>query len=217
LVWVAQNIALRPVLALGLAYLSAAGRLPAYALVGSAIFFLLVVALSGALLLGRWQSARLQGILQWLQRTVNRIGGRLRRPDVLPEDWARTNACEFSNAASAIAARPKRVAWTLAIALGHTIVNVASLFAIFLAYRQPIAIGAVAAGFALAIVYAVISVLPLDVGLMQGVMAVVFTSVGVPLTTALAIVLVFGGLNAWLPLAVGFVFLREVRSFGGGG
>ena len=215
LVWVAQNVALLPILALGLAHLSATNALPAYALVGSAIFVLLVAALSGALLLGRWQAARLRGVLEWVQQTINRIASRFRRRDALPVDWAETNACEFSNAASAIATRPGQVGYTLGIALAHTLVNLASLLAIFQAYRQPIAIGAAAAGFALAIVYAVISVLPLDVGLMQGIMAIVFTSVGVPLTTALAVVIVFGGLNAWLPLAVGFAFLREVRSFGG--
>jgi len=216
LVWVAQNVALLPVLALGMAYLAAHGRLQAYQIVGAAVFLLLVVGLAGVLLLGHWQRARLHALLEWVQRTVNAFARWLRRPPFLAADWAEVNATEFSDAALAIATRPKELGYTLAVALAHTIVNLASLFAIFLAYHFPVAIGAVAAGFALSIAFAVISVLPLDMALVQGVMAVVYTSLGVPTATALAVVLVFGGFNAWLPLAIGFFLLREVRSFGGG-
>jgi len=215
LVWVAQNVALLPVLVFGLVYLSLNDELRAYQNIGSAIFVLLVAALTAALLLARWQATRLRSLLGWLQGIINRIASRLRRPGFLPPDWAERNANELSEAATAIATRPRQVGYALAVALAHTVVNVASLYAVFLAYRQPIAVGAVAAGFSLAIAFAVISVLPFDIGLVQGVMAVVYTSLGVPLASALAVVLVFGGLNGWLPLAIGFFFLREVRSFGG--
>ncbi len=214
LVWVAQNIALLPVLALGLFYLAISRELLAYQVIGTAIFLLLVAALTGALLLGHWQRARLRGVLDWVQRTANALAARLRRPAFLPAEWAKTNAAEFSDAAEAIATRPKKVGYTLAVALAHTAVNVATVYVIFLAYRFPVAVGAAAAGFGLAIVFAVVSVLPLDVALVQGVMAVVFTSLSVPTATALAVVLVFGGLNAWVPLAIGFFLLREVSSFG---
>jgi uncharacterized membrane protein YbhN (UPF0104 family) len=217
LVWVAQNVALLPVLGLGLAFLAVTGNLVPYQALGSGIFLLLVAALGAGLLLGRWQAGRLRGLLGWLQHTVNDLGRHIRRPDLLPAEWADANARELSEAASAIATRPREVACTLAIALAHTLVNLVSLYAVFMAYGQPVPLGAAAAGFSVAIVYAVLSVLPLDIGLMQGVMAVVFAQLGVPVATALAVVLVFGGLNAWLPLAVGFVFLREVRAFGGGG
>jgi len=216
LVWVAQNIALLPFLAFGMLYLAANNDLQTYEIVGAAVFALFVAGLTVVLLLGRWQVDTLRALLTWVQNAANALAHRFGRPDFLPGDWAVTNANEFSEAAAAVATRPREVGYTLGVALAHTAVNLASLYAVFLAYRQPIALGAVAAGFSLSIAFAVISVLPFDIGLMQGVMAVVYTGLGVPTATALAVVLVFGGINGWLPLLVGFVLLREVRSFGGG-
>lgn len=215
LVWVAQNLALLPVLAFGLAYLAVEGVIPAYASVATAIFLLLVAALTGGLVIARRQAARLRSILEWLQQRGNRLARRLRRRDLFPPDWAETNARELSEAAEAVAAHPHRVGYALIVAFAHTLVNLASIYTAFLAFMYPAPIGAIAAGLSLAIVYAVLSVLPLDVGVVQGVMAVVYTSVGVPTPVALAVVIVFGGLNAWLPMAIGFILLREVKTFGG--
>ncbi len=215
LVSAAQNLALMPVLIWGLAYLASNNALRAYQVAGAAIFFALVGALTGALILGRWRRGWLCGLLGWMQRLINRMARRIGRPDNLPESWAEVNANEYCEAATAITTRPRPVSYTLGMALAHTAANVATLYVIFLAYSQSVPPGAVVAGYALSVVYAVLSVLPFDAGLMQGVMALVYTSLGVPTATAIAIVLVFGGLNAYLPLLVGFLLLREVRSFGG--
>ncbi|HOQ97249.1 MAG TPA: lysylphosphatidylglycerol synthase transmembrane domain-containing protein [Anaerolineae bacterium] len=216
LVSAAQNLALVPVLAWGLAYLAVRGALQTYMVVGSTLFLLIVLTLTGALILGRWRRGWLCGLLALMQRIINQVARRIRRPDILPESWAEANANEYCEAATAIVTRPRPVAYTMAMALAHTAANLATLAVIFAAYSQPVPAAAVVAGYALSVVFAVLSVLPFDAGLMQGVMAVVYTGLGVPTATAIAIVLVFGGLNAYLPLLVGFFLLREVRAFGGG-
>ncbi len=216
LVMVVQNIALLPVLGLGMAYLGLIGHLPPTALTASGLFVLLALFLGAVLLVGHWQAARLHAALQWLQRKANALAARLKRRPFLAPGWAESTAGQICGAATAVARRPRRVGLALVLALAHTAVNLASLYAVFLAFHQTVAVGAAAAGFALAIVSAVISALPLDAALMQSVMAMVFTSLGVPLGAALAVVLVFGGLNSWLPLTAGFLLLRQISTFGGG-
>ncbi len=65
------------------------------------------------------------------------------------------------------------------------------------------------------IVFYVVSIVPQGLAAVEGVMAVVFTALGVPGAQALAIIIAFRGLSYWLPLAVGFFFLQQARIFGG--
>jgi uncharacterized membrane protein YbhN (UPF0104 family) len=44
-------------------------------------------------------------------------------------------------------------------------------------------------------------------------MTLVYASLGVPASTATVISLAFRGLSFWLPLVVGFVLVRQVKSF----
>ena len=94
------------------------------------------------------------------------------------------------------------------------VVSLASLYAIFLAFRQPIALGPLVAGFSIGVVFWVITIIPHGVAAVEGMMMLVFTSLGITGTRAAAITLVFRCVNYWLPLVIGFFFLRQVRAFG---
>lgn len=110
--------------------------------------------------------------------------------------------------------------WLLVAALvGFVLhaVNLAGLYLLFLAFHQPVDLGVLMAGFGLGVISGVVTILPQGVAAVEGVMALVFASLGMPEAKAVLITLAFRGLNFWLPLVIGFLFLRSTRSFGKGG
>lgn len=216
LVLVADLATMTILIAYGLIYLASRGALAAYEWLAALFFVVFVAGLSLFLLLGRWQPARLSTLLGAAQRGLNQLAVRLRRPPFVAEDWAERTACDFVGAACDISGHSVRLGYTLTTALAVHLINVACLYTVSLAYRQPLSLGALVAGFSMDVVFSVITFIPHGIGIVEGVMALVFVSLGVPIDRAIVITLVFRGLNVWLPLLIGFLFLQRVRSFGGG-
>jgi len=214
LVLVADFSAFTLVLIVGLIYLFLEHDLKAYEVIGAAILLLIIGGLTGVLLLGLWAPARLRRLLSWLQRAANRLAGWFRRPTMLAEDWAEKNVAEFAEAAVAITAHPWRLGRTLSVALATYVVDLTSLYTLFLAFRQPVGLGTLVAGFAMGILFWIVAITPQGIGVVEGVMALVYTSLSVPAARATVVALAFRGLTFWLPLVIGFVLLRKVKSFG---
>ncbi len=180
----------------------------------SAIFVIFVVGLSVVLLLSHLRPHWVLRLLGWLQRVANRVGRWFRRPRLLPEDWASRNAEEFTDGARAIAQHPKELSLALLWATFLHIVNVVGLYALFLAFSQPIGLSLLLAGFSIGIVFWVIAVIPQGVGAVEGIMGLIFVLMGLDSAKVAAVILSFRGLNFWLPLLVGFIFLNRVVSSG---
>jgi len=215
LVLIADLATLIPFLLFGVVYLALQDKFAFYDIIGTAIFLIFISGMSGLLVLSKTKPEWVRRFLAWVQRTVNRVGGWFKHPDLLSGEWAEHNASEFASAAGAIARSPKRLAFILGIGIVLHTLNAAGLYALFFAFQQPVRLGTLIAGFAMGIVFYVVSVVPQGLAAVEGVMALVFTSLGIPSTKAAAIILVFRGMNFWLPLLVGFVFLHRVRAPGG--
>ena len=114
--------------------------------------------------------------------------------------------------AQALRARPWGLLRLLALALTMTALDVASLGALFLAFREALRPGVVVAGYAFGILSWLLSPVPQGIGVVEGVMTLVYTSLGVTAEPATLIVLSFRGLTFWLPMFVGFLLLRRLRS-----
>jgi uncharacterized membrane protein YbhN (UPF0104 family) len=85
---------------------------------------------------------------------------------------------------------------------------------LFLAFHQTIELGPLVAGYAMGILFWNVSPVPQGIGVVEGVMALVYASLGIHRTMAVLVVLAFRGLNFWLPMLVGFFLLRRVKIFG---
>jgi uncharacterized protein (TIRG00374 family) len=196
-----------------LSYLFARGDLKTYEIASAALLLLFIGGLAAMLVLGFWRPTWVLTLFRWGQRAVNQVASWFKRPAWLADDWAARNASEFTEAASAITTYPKRLIRTLAVVWAMWMVNMASLYVLFLAFYRPITIGILAAGFAVGTLFWILAITPQGVGVVEGVMVLVYTSLGIPGTQAAVIVLAFRGLSFWLPLLVGFVLLRRIRSF----
>ncbi len=213
---VADTAGFTVLLLAGMVYLFLRGDLKAYQVTGAILLFLITAGLGALLVLGTSRPDALRRILDGMARSTNRLAHRLRRPAPLAWDWAETHAAEFSQAGVAIASRPGVLARTLAVALAVHVIDLGSLFALFLAFHQPVAVGLLLAGYVIGIMFWKMSLVPEGVGVVEGVMILVYTSVGVPVARATVVSLAFRGLTYWLPMIIGFLLLRRLRLFSGG-
>ena len=137
----------------------------------------------------------------------------VKRPDFLDEAWVERNTAEFTEAAMAIAAQPASFYRRLVRFRCH-LVDLTTLFVLFLAFHQKVHFGVLVAGYAMGILFWIVSITPQGIGVVEGMMTLVFASLGVPIERATVIALAFRGLTFWLPLGIGFIMLRRLKSFG---
>ena len=198
----------------GIAYLLMRHRLKGYEIAGTAVLLVITCSLTGALLLGLWRPMLLRKLLDSVERGASGLAKRVHKEALLHDGWAARSASDFSRAAKAIGDHPERLAFTIGIALLAHLINIASLYSLFLAFHQTIELGPLVAGYTMGILFWNVSPVPQGIGVVEGVMALVYTSLGIHRTIAVLIVLAFRGLNFWLPMLVGFFLLRKVKIFG---
>jgi uncharacterized protein (TIRG00374 family) len=213
LVLVADLGTLIPFIVAGTIFLSFQRDVRFYDTIGSIVFTICVGGLVGALVLARSHTSQLRRLFGWLQQTVNRAASWLKHPGLLADDWADRNTDEFVEGARTIAEHPGRLTRTLVLGLLLHTVNVVGLYMLFRAFQQPVRLGTLMAGFGLGIVFWVISIVPQGTGVVEGIMALIFISLGIPKSKAIVITFTFRGLNFWLPLLIGSLVLRRVRTF----
>jgi uncharacterized protein (TIRG00374 family) len=204
-------IAFTVILAAGLAYLASQNRLQFYYLVASVILLLGIIFMSGVILLATRRPAMLRLILGRLQSGINWAAGKVKQIPALSDEWIDRHVAEFEEAGAAITAHPIGLVNALWILLLAHLVNIAGLDALFLAFSQ--SIGSLVAGYSVGFLFLFVSITPQGVGIVEGVMPVVFGSLGVPSGIATLTVLAFRGLTFWLPLALGFFLLRRMDTF----
>lgn len=198
------------VMAVGFIYLAVLGRLTLLEAAAASVFLGLVAALGVALALALKRPQTLERAFLALERAVARLVAVFRRP--APGPWAARAAAEFSAAVELSARRPAAVvsAWLVAV-VGHTL-DLGCFIAIGWAFGW-YAVGPLLAGYAVGIVVWLTSIVPQGVGVVEGSVAVLLASLGVPAATAAAISLTFRGLTFWLPFLAGFALLPRVSTF----
>lgn len=211
LVLAADFSSLTVVLVAGLAHLFLLHGLEIYEIIATLSLLAVLGGLAMVLLLGLRNPDSLTSLLVWLQSSINRLGARVNRPHFVEGGWAERNANEFTEAALAIATHPQRLARSLLIAFGVQILNLASLYALFLAFHQPVGFGVLVTGFAMGVLFRTLSIPPQGIGVVPGVMILVYASLGIPLERAILITLSFRVLNFVIPLGFGFLFWRRLR------
>lgn len=215
LVTVIETLTVLPFLVLGVSSLIAVRQILLYQLLAFTFYLIFVAILLTALFLGRWSPGFLKSIFFFVQTKINSISEKVFKREIISRSWAEENAREFIDASVVITKYWKRVGLVVIYVFASVVLNLLSLFFAFLSFGEMVSLSVLSAGYTLGFVYAIISLLPLDAALMQTIMVLVYSFLGVQTATALAVILVFGGISAWLPILIGFIFLTRVRSFRG--
>lgn len=157
---------------------------------------------------------------RWLARTaavVNWVTRRLRRPPAVSRERLAAWAREVQDVVAAVRARPRHALRPAVHALGVQAIGLATLSVVFRAIGEVLPPGVLVAGYAVGSFLMVFSVTPSGVGVTEGGMIVTFTSLGVPLETAVAGALLFRLVAFWLPMVAGFLSLHAYPARAGAG
>lgn len=213
LVLVADFGAFLLLLTAALATLFVNHNLLSYEIITGTIMYLYVGGMVALLGLGLWRPIWLLHVLQAIQNGVNRVGGWFRNPTLVHDGWAEHNADEFAASAQAMVTQPRQLLHVLLVALFSHAFDVASLFALFRAFNVVAPIGVVIAGYSMTLLFWIISPTPNGIGVVEGLMPLVYTSLGLPTAAATVITLAFRGLTFWIPFLIGFALLRRLPVF----
>lgn len=214
LVLLVDLITIVPFAVWGVVFLTGARAFKWYDALGF-VLFSIYVAIMVILLAMAYRSAPLvRRLLSFIRQLVNRAGAKFHQPDLLATDWPQSTANQLSGAACALVTKPKMLAllifWGMVL---HTI-NLAGLWALVKAFGQAVPVGGLVAAFGMGIMFFVVGVIPEGTAIVETIMTLVFSSLGMSGKTAIAINLVFRGVNLWLPITIGIFALRRIRCFG---
>lgn len=201
------------ILAGGTGYLFIQNDLKFYEILAALILLIITAGHSGLLLLSHSKPKWLRALLGWVQRIINKVAAWRKRPPVLHETWASESAAEFRQAVIAIQAHPNMLLRTLLVALASHLANITCLLFVFLAFHDAVSIGILVAGYAMGILFWIVSPTPQGIGVVEGIMALVFASLQVPVERAAVIAVAFRGVTFWIPLGMGFIMLHRTKTF----
>jgi glycosyltransferase 2 family protein len=102
----------------------------------------------------------------------------------------------------------------LGVSLGTHLINLICFYTLFVAFQQPISYGTLIAGYAMGILFAIVSPTPQGIGIAEGIVPLVLAPLGIPFDKAVVTVLAFRSLSLWLPLLIGFLVLgfRKIKA-----
>ena len=201
------------ILLVGATVLFAQHDLQTYEVISSLVIVLLTGAFASVLVVGVWRPGVIRKLLAGVQGLANRLALRWGKEPWLAEGWSQEMAEEFTTASGIALRHPRRLLLIFLAALAAQLLDLATLYVLFVAFGHPVGLGVLVAGFAVGILLWIVSPVPQGIGVVEGGMALVYASLGVPMETATVVVLAFRGLTFWLPLVLGFVLIRHTGTF----
>jgi len=203
------------VLAAGMMVLFIDHDLQTYEIIGAFVLLMFNIALISILILGARWSKLIESLLHRIQVIVNRIRSWFKNSDLLDVNWAHQKATELAEASNAVSDHPARLIRLLLIMMVAYGIDILSLYVLFRAFGQTINLAQLIAGFSMGVLFWIVSPIPQGIGLVEGIMTLTYTSLGIPANTAAIVSLSFRGLTFWLPLVLGFLLIQHTRTFGG--
>lgn len=201
------------VLVPGLVYLFYEHDLKTYEILAAFLLILMTIGLSFSLLVGIWKPGWLHRLFDWAQQAADRLFKRFKLTSPLTEQWAQENATEFAQASNVVAGHPSRLMRTVGMAFIAHMIDIVTLYILFRAFGQSISLGTLVAGYSVGILFWIVSITPQGIGVVEGVMALTFTSLGISGAAATTVVLAFRGLTFWIPMLLGFFAVQRMQLF----
>jgi uncharacterized protein (TIRG00374 family) len=201
------------VIAGALGYLSTIGQLERYQLIATMLFLIFVLCFLCLFWLGTSFPKFFHRILIFTRRIVNRIGRLLKKDEVVTMDWLDTNLASFIDAGHAVNTKIDGLRTPFLSAVTMHAVNALSLLMVFLAFGVTPTFTMLLVSYAMSQLFMIVSPTPQGIGVVEGIMSLALGTLGLDGGVAAVIAIAYRGVAFWIPLAVGAVLLKQVRSF----
>lgn len=175
-----------------------------------------VVALVGfmisILVIGRVNPSLLDKILTKIEDIVNKIVVKFRHKKLKP--WAKRIVKNFAEASEMVTQNKKHVLSAYLFSLFASLCEL-SCFALVGMGFDIFGIEPLICGYVVATLFAMISITPQGVGVVEAMVIVAFTAYGENAAAAAATGLVYRGIVFWMPFVIGAILMTQLKAFKG--
>ena len=200
------------IMIVGFIILQVTGNLsPMWFLLGLFVVFL-VAFMGGIMVVGRKSPSTLVNLLHPIEHLVNRVRAKFKKDELKP--WAEAAVGSFGEAAGIIVHNPKPAfkAFGCSIAASTCELSAFCLVGMAFGITNP---EALICGYVVATLFAMISITPQGVGVVEAAVMVLFSAYDVNAAAGMAQVLVYRGLVFWMPFLIGAVLIQRTKTFRG--
>jgi len=172
---------------------------------------LAIIALSIAGLTIMSNEAWFNSVLNWGRVTINHLSKRVlrRKAEFINQDQLSRFVGEFHEGYSVVRSGRRHWQKPLAYLFTNNIMELLTIYVVFLSFGKLVNPGVVIAGYALANVVSVLGFFTGGVGIFEATMIATFAALGVPLALSTAVVIVYRVLNLVIFLPIGFYFYHK--------
>lgn len=185
------------------------GLNPLWILMG-AVVVCLVLTMIGLLAMGKINPDLLHKILGKVETLVNKLSLKIRKKPVKP--WAKGIVDNFSDASNLVG---KNMNWVFAAYGCSLFASICELscFALCGIGFEIFAPEPLICGYVVATLFAMISITPQGVGVVEAMVVVAFTAYEQNAAAATATALVYRGIVFWMPFIIGAILMTQIKAF----
>lgn len=198
------------IMLVGFAVLAVTGNLDPWWFLLGLVVFLMIGVMGFILFFGHKRPKQLIKLLKPIERLVNRILVKVKRKPLNP--WVERIVVSFGDAAGLIVKNPKAILKVYGFSFLASSCELACFCLVGIAFGVSVP-QALICGYVIATLFAMISITPQGVGVVEAAVLVLFTSFGVNGATGMAIALVYRSLVFWMPFLIGAVLIQRTKSF----
>lgn len=187
------------------------GLNPLWIVMGSVVVCL-VGAMIGLLILGRKNPGLLNVLLTKIEKLINKLLSKFKQKPLKP--WAEGIVTNFSDASSLVAKNMKWVFAAYGCSLFASCCEL-SCFALVGISFEILAPEPLICGYVVATLFAMISITPQGVGVVEAMIIVAFTAYGQNAAAGTATGIVYRGIVFWMPFIIGAILMTQLKAFKG--
>lgn len=187
------------------------GLSPLWFLVGMLVIVLVSVMIL-IMVLGRRRPAIVLRALSPIERLVNSVLVRFKKKPLNP--WAGKLVTSFSDAAGLIGQNPRPTLEAYGCSIIASLCELSCFCLVGLAFGVT-SIEPLVCGYVVATLFAMISITPQGVGVVEAMVVVAFTAFGESSAAGMAIGLVYRGIVFWMPFIIGAILINVTKTFRG--
>jgi len=206
-------LALVAFLIIGVINLRIIGELGFGEIMASIIYLAITLAPILALWAGHFRPSALRKILNFIFNAQQWLKNVFRKTKTKSKSWVDESLSEIIEAAESAAKNPKKSAQLVLIAVISHFINIICLLFIFFSIGIKIKYGIVITGYAFGEITRVISPQPEGVGTVELTMVFIFSMFSISTLLATTAVIIYRAMNVWVPMFIGFLSLRTIKSF----
>ncbi len=200
------------VLLFGLFYLFFNSQLYTYQLVTAGILFGMVLVLTVVFFVALKGAARLNKLLTFVVNFINYVLRIFQANKILiKEGQVHILSSEISDCLKTIKEKLPDLKLTVLHVFLMEIIDILTLYYIFLAFGYPINIGVLITAYAICMLFSLISITPGGVGVVEATMILMLTNLQVPVELATIAVIAYRFFTFWLPFFPGYFAFRNLQ------